>query len=89
MALTGQAPSPADRTAAFMEGETIVEGVPLRVVELTGEPGDMVICHPVMVHCRAQNRGVRPRFMRIKQQLLTHQGRKLQTESQRPHPRVR
>ena len=38
MALTGQAPSPADRTAAFMDEETIVEGVPLRVVELTGEP---------------------------------------------------
>ena len=89
MALTGQAPSPADRTAAFMDGETIVEGVPLRVVELTGEPGDMVFCHPVMVHCRAPNRGVRPRFMRIKQQLLTHQGRKRQSESQRPHPSVR
>ena len=67
MALTGRAPSPADRTAAFMDGETIVDGVPLRVVELTGEPGDMVFCHPVMVHCRAQNRGARPRFMRIKQ----------------------
>ena len=80
MALTGQAPSPADRTAAFMAGETIVEGVPLRVVELTGEPGDMVFCHPVMVHCRAQNRGARPRFMRIKQQLLTHEGRKLRSQ---------
>jgi hypothetical protein len=34
MALTGQAPSPADRTAAFMEAETTVDGVPLRVVEL-------------------------------------------------------
>ena len=89
MALTGQAPSPADRTAAFMDGETIVEGVPLRVVELTGEPGDMVFCHPVMVHCRAPNRGVRPRFMRIKQQLLAHQGRKLQGEWQRPHPSAR
>jgi len=89
MALTGQAPSPADRTAAFMNGETIVDGVPLRVVELTGEPGDMVVCHPVMVHCRAPNRGVRPRFMRIKQQLLTHQGRQLRTESQRPHPSAR
>jgi hypothetical protein len=89
MALTGLAPSPADRTAAFMDGETIVEGVPLRVVELTGGPGDMVFCHPVMVHCRAQNRGVRPRFMRIKQQLLTRQGRKLQTESRPPRPRVR
>ena len=84
MALTGQAPSPADRIAAFMDEETIVEGVPLRVVELTGEPGDMVFCHPVMVHCRAQNRGARPRFMRIKQQVLTRDGRRLRSESQRP-----
>lgn len=80
MALTGQAPSPADRAAAFMAGETIVEGVPLRVVELTGEPGDMVFCHPVMVHCRAQNRGARPRFMRIRQQLLTREGRQLRSQ---------
>ena len=72
-----------------MDGETIVEGVPLRVVELTGEPGDMVFCHPVIVRCRAQNRGVRPRFMRIKQQLLTHQGRKLRSEWQRPNPSAR
>jgi hypothetical protein len=49
----------------------------------------MVFCHPVIVHCRAQNRGVRPRFTRIKQQLLTHQGRKLQSEWQRPHPSAR
>jgi hypothetical protein len=75
MALTGQAPSPADRIAAFMDGETVVDGVPLRVVELTGEPGDMVFCHPAMVHCRAPNRGPRPRFMRIKQQFLTRQAR--------------
>jgi hypothetical protein len=77
MALTGLAPSPADRIAAFMDTETIVEGVPLRVVELTGEPGDMVFCHPVMVHCVAPNRGTRPRFMRIKTQILTHEGREL------------
>jgi phytanoyl-CoA dioxygenase PhyH len=74
-ALTGQAPSPADRVAAFMDEETVVDGVPLRVVELTGEPGDMVFCHPVMVHCAAPNRGERPRFMRIKQQFLTGEGR--------------
>jgi len=77
MALTGHAPSPADRTAAFMGGETVVEGVPLRVVELAGEPGDMVFCHPVMVHCAAPNRGTRPRFMRIKTQVLTREGREL------------
>jgi hypothetical protein len=77
MALTGQAPSPADRIAAFMDRETIVDGVPLRVVELTGEPGDMVFCHPVMVHCVGPNRGTRPRFMRIKTQVLTHESREL------------
>jgi hypothetical protein len=77
MALTGQVPSPASRIAAFMDTETNVEGVPLRVVELTGEPGDMVFCHPAMVHCRAPNSGTRPRFMRIRQQFLTHEGRKL------------
>jgi hypothetical protein len=85
MALTGQAPSPADRTAAFMDGETIVEGVPLRVVELTGEPGDMVFCHPAMVHCVAPNRGTRPRFMRIKTQVLTREVRELRSRLQRPH----
>jgi hypothetical protein len=76
-ALTGQAPSPPDRIAVFMDSETIVEGLPLRMVELTGEPGDMVFCHPLMVHCAAPNRGVRPRFMRIKQQFLTDEGRAL------------
>lgn len=77
MALTGRAPSPADRIAAFMDEEISVDGVPLRVVELTGAPGDMVFCHPVMVHCASPNRGVRPRFMRIKQQFLTREGRAL------------
>ncbi len=85
MALTGQAPSPADRIAAFMDGETIVDGVPLRVVELTGEPGDMVFCHPVMVHCVAPNRGMRPRFMRIKTQILTREGRELRDRLERAH----
>jgi hypothetical protein len=84
MALTGQAPSPADRIGAFMDAEATVEDVPLRVVELTGEPGDMVFCHPVMVHCVAPNRGTRPRFMRIKTQVLTHDGRDLRDGLQRP-----
>lgn len=77
MALTGRTASPADRVAAFMDAETVVEGVPLRVVELTGEPGDMVFCHPVMAHCISPNRGSRARFMRIKQQFLTRDGHRL------------
>ena len=87
MALTGQAPSPADRGAAFMDAETTVDGVPLRVVELTGEPGDMIFCHPLMVHCAAPNRGTRPRFMRIKTQVLTHDGRALRDRLERQHSR--
>ena len=35
----------------------------------------MVFCHPVMVHCAGPNRGTRPRFMRIKTQIRTHEGR--------------
>jgi hypothetical protein len=46
-------------------------------------PGDMVLCHPVMVHCVASNRGTRPRFMRIKTQVLTHEGRELRNRQQR------
>ncbi len=84
MALTGQVPSPPDRIAAFMDEETIVEGVPVRVVELTGEPGDMVFCHPVMVHCVSPNRGTRPRFMRIKMQVLSHEGRELRDRTPGP-----
>ena len=60
-----------------MESGAVIEGVPLRVVELTGEPGDMVFCHPLIVHCGSLNRGPEPRFMRIKQQLLTREGREL------------
>ena len=75
-ALTGKRASPADRVSAFMESEALVEGVPLRVVELTGEPGDMVFCHPLIVHCAAPSRGTAPRFMRIKQQLTSHEGRR-------------
>jgi hypothetical protein len=85
MTLTGQAASPADRIAAFMDTETTVDGVPLRVVELTGEPGDMVFCHPLLVHCAAPNRGTWPRFMRIKTQILTHEGRDQRDRLERLH----
>lgn len=65
--LTGLAPAGGDRTALFMERETEVAGVPLRVVELTGEPGDAVYCNPWMVHAPAGvNHHDRPRMMRSK-----------------------
>jgi hypothetical protein len=89
MALTGKAPSPAGRIAAFMEEGTEIDGARVRVVELTGEPGDMVFCHPTLVHCVAPNRGVEPRFMRIRQHLTTHHGRALLKRSMRLGPDLR
>jgi hypothetical protein len=76
-ALGGKTPSPGDRVAAFISAPTDLDGIPARVVELTGEPGDMVFCHPSIVHSAAPNRGEQPRFMRIKQQLMTEAGHRL------------
>jgi ectoine hydroxylase-related dioxygenase (phytanoyl-CoA dioxygenase family) len=35
----------------------------VRVVELTGEPGDVVFMHPHLLHAAAPNRSDSPRFM--------------------------
>lgn len=65
--LTGAVPSaPDDRAAKFMETTTDVDGVPTRVLELTGEPGDAVLCHPSIFHAINPNRADVPRFMRVK-----------------------
>lgn len=64
-ALTGALPVP-DRTATFLDRETEVRGVPCRVVELTGEPGDVVLCSPAMLHSAAPNHARVPRLMRVK-----------------------
>jgi GT2 family glycosyltransferase len=45
--------------------EADVGGVPARVVELTGDPGDIVISHPLIAHCVSPNCARQPRFMRI------------------------
>jgi hypothetical protein len=62
-ALTGPAELPPHRIRRFME-QSGDGDVPLRVVELTGEPGDVVLCHPLMLHASAQNAADVPRFMR-------------------------
>ncbi len=46
--------------------------VPVRIEELTGEPGDVVIGHPWLLHTGAPNFGDRPRFMRV--QRVRHRG---------------
>lgn len=46
-----------------MNDGTIIDGVPLRVVELTGEPGDVILMHSDCFHAVAPNRLTEPRMM--------------------------
>jgi hypothetical protein len=48
----------------FANEDHSIGDVPVRVVELTGEPGDVVLGHPWLLHTPVPNRGERPRFMR-------------------------
>ena len=64
--LTGKAPYDGDRIAQFMtEGDD--NGVAVRVIEITGQPGDAFICHPSLLHAVSINRRTVPRLMRTTQ----------------------
>ncbi|HEX7038373.1 MAG TPA: phytanoyl-CoA dioxygenase family protein [Pseudomonadales bacterium] len=52
-----------DRVRRFMEEGARLDGVPVRVVEVTGEPGDVVLFHPWMLHTLAPNRRGEPRLL--------------------------
>lgn len=54
----------AARRRRFMDEATDTHGVRLQVVELTGQPGDVVIVHPWLIHAIAPNASAGPRFMR-------------------------
>jgi len=54
-----------DRIDRFMRAEHTIADIAVRVVELTGEPGDLVIGHPWLLHSGAANCGERPRFMSV------------------------
>jgi hypothetical protein len=54
-----------DRVQRFAEVDTDVDGVSTRVVELTGRAGDLVLCHPWLIHNVAPNALDRPRLMRV------------------------
>jgi hypothetical protein len=53
-----------DRNARFMRESTVVHGIALRVVECTGEAGDVYVTHPWVFHSIAHNAATRPRLMR-------------------------
>jgi hypothetical protein len=48
-----------------MRAGAVVADVRVRVVELAGEAGDLVIGHNWLLHAGAPNCGSRPRIMRV------------------------
>jgi hypothetical protein len=62
--LTGRRSVP-NRTPEEWLGPVVdVHGTSVQVVELTGEPGDAVLCHPSMLHAVSPNSLATPRIMR-------------------------
>lgn len=51
------------RVATFMDRTSTVDGMALRVHEMTGKPGDAYFLHPLLVHAGPPNGGRRPRIM--------------------------
>ena len=54
------------RIRAFMEQSGRVGDVEVRVEQLCGKPGDVVLMHPWVVHTASPIRGHKPRFMLAK-----------------------
>ena len=59
------------RTDRLMRDGAVVAGVPVRVAELCGEAGDLVIGHNWLLHAGAPNCGSRPRMMRVQRVQLS------------------
>lgn len=53
--------APAERVERFMRKGALVDGVPVRVVELTGAPGDVVLLDPRCIHSASANTSGVPR----------------------------
>lgn len=56
-----------DRIRFFMEDGSVIDGHEVRVNEMVGDPGDVYLLHPLLVHTWAPNASDRPRMMRSKQ----------------------
>lgn len=54
----------AGRIERFMVETTDVEGIPAKVIEACGRPGDVYVCHPWTIHCAPPNANSQPRFLR-------------------------
>ncbi|RAP75793.1 phytanoyl-CoA dioxygenase family protein [Paenibacillus montanisoli] len=61
---TGGTMTAEERNASFMERAYVDEdGSQLRVVETTGEAGDVILCHPFLIHAASSNHSGKVRFM--------------------------
>ena len=58
-----KAGSDADRIHRYLTAGAVIDGVPVRVEELTGEPGDAVIMHLRLLHVVAPNSLHTPRMI--------------------------
>jgi len=62
--LTDQEPLKAQsRVSYFMENKYNDGVTSLRVLDTTGSPGDVILCHPFLFHASSQNHSGIPRFM--------------------------
>ena len=55
----------ADRIDRFMHRWGEMRGYPVRVEEMTGDPGDIILMHPAMIHVGTPNGLDRPRMMLV------------------------
>lgn len=53
----------ADRVDRFMKTAVKLEDVEVRVIEMTGEPGDVYLVHPLMMHAQSPNCLAAPRIV--------------------------
>jgi ectoine hydroxylase-related dioxygenase (phytanoyl-CoA dioxygenase family) len=52
-----------DRVHRFMKSGTEFGDIEVRVVEMTGEPGDVIVTHPLLLHAGAKNCAAVPRLV--------------------------
>jgi hypothetical protein len=52
-----------DHMRKFMESDTLLDGTPARVVEMTGEPGDAILTHQLIMHAISTNCAKGPRIV--------------------------
>jgi hypothetical protein len=61
--IAGLCAAAGDEVRPYLGAPEIVDGFTLEVVELTGQPGDAVLMHPLTMHGLAPNTLDRPRMM--------------------------